>query len=231
MADSQPHCSLNFHTFGPIPFENFGHRVSSGIYGNAGTFTAPPYTQVVFDGLVTDVHDTYEAYFNGGLEQKGEYMTAYGLLLTALNDTATYVDGLPGLTEAMITLAGYTPTKTGVTSAVICAAPVIDKIDRETKGVLKPWCKPVAGADYIGCIVMDQPIGTSVSFVFGQIAIDGGSPVPPGPGFPTVRLIVTKGRKKVVPGLTSGKEYWVYFYAGNAAGVSDLSAGVSIICG
>jgi hypothetical protein len=208
MPNLDPHCSLNFHEFGPIPFENFAHVVSSGIYGNAATFPAPPKTQVQFEALITEAHDTYVDYFNGGLEQKGEYLTAYELLLTALNETATYVDGLPGLTEAMIILAGYTPTKTGVTGAVICAAPVVDKIDRETKNVLKPSCKPVAGADYIGCIVIDQPIGNGIAFYFGQLSIEG-SNLAPQPGYPTVRVIVTYGRKKSVPGLTSGKEYWI----------------------
>src|SRR5438046_2301000 len=101
MPDLQPHCSLSFHTFGPVAFEFFAHGVSAGIYGNAGTFPAPPKTQVQFDALVTAIHDTYEAYHNGGLEQKGAYMTAYELMLATLNNTATYVDGLAGLTEAM----------------------------------------------------------------------------------------------------------------------------------
>jgi len=44
------------------------------------------------------------------------------------------------------------------------------------------------------------------------------------------RLILTKGRKKIVNNLESKTEYWFYFFAGNAAGVSQLGPGMSMVC-
>ena len=228
MATVTPHCSLSYHQFNPTDLENFGHHVSTGIYTSTPPFSSPPYTQVVFDGFVSAFHDTYIAYKNGGADQKGAYMTAHTNLMEALDATAHYVDELPGVNEDMITRAGYTPTKTGDTKAVVPATPEVEKIDRPAKGTLEPSCKAVHGAEYYGCIILEHPWGDGMGFMAGQIGIEIPTPIP---SLPAIRIIVTKGRKKTAAMLTSGKEYGVYFYAGNSAGVSALSGGVSIICG
>jgi hypothetical protein len=227
----KPHCSVDYHEFSGPDLETQGHKVSTGIYSNDPPFTAPPYAKLVFDGMVEDVHNTYEAYHNGGVAQKGAYMTARNILITALDTTGKFVDDLTGVDDAMITLAGFRPTKTGQTKSVVPVAPELDMdaIDTKTKGWLKFTSKPVAGAEFYGCIVLEQPLNDNISFVFGQVSFSS----PPGPGpIPfNVRMVVTKGRYKELPGLTSGREYWVYLYAGNTAGVSSLSNGVSIVCG
>ena len=224
MPTSKQHCSLNYHAFGPTDLDTFAHLVSEGIYSNDPPFTAPPLTKTAFDALVGLHHDKYEAYKNGGAAQKGAYVTAKTNLITSLDSTADFVDGLTGVNEDMIILAGYTPTKTGETKAVVPAAPVVEKIERGSKGVLIPTCKTVAGGEYYGCLAFDKPIDTSVFFVDGML------------GFAEefkaeYRHLVTKGRKKTFTNLRSGVEYWFYFYAGNSAGVSQLSAGVSMVCG
>jgi hypothetical protein len=231
MSSLKPHCSVDYHEFSGGDLESQGHKVSTGIYGNSGTFTTPPMTKTVFDQLVEDVHNTYEAYIHGGADQKGAYMTARTALITALDTIAKYVDGLSGVNEDMIVLAGFTPTKTGQTKAVVPVAPEIDinSIDTKTKGWLKLTCKNVQGAEFYGCIVLEQPLNDSVSMLFGQVSFS--APSGPGPVPFNVRMVVTKGRYKEVPGLTSAREYWVYFYAGNTAGVSPLSNGVSVVCG
>ena len=229
MATVTPHCSLSYHQFNPTDLENFGHHVSTGIYTSTPPFTSPPDTQVIFDGLVSVFHDTYIAYKNGGKDQKGAYMTAHTNLMEALDATAHYVDELPGVNEDMITRAGYTPTKTGDTKAVVPDTPEVEKIDRPAKGTLEPSCKAVHGAEFYGCIILEHPWSEGLGFFAGQVVISNGSdPIPPAI---SVRLVVTKGRKKTVPDLISGKEYWIYFYAGNSAGISPLSDGVSIVCG
>jgi hypothetical protein len=231
MPNPKPHCSVDYHEFNGADLETQGHKVSNGIYGNPGTFASPPMTKTVFDQLVEDVHTTYEAYIHGGADQKGAYMTARSALIAALDSMAKYVDGLTGVNEDMIVLAGFTPTKTGQTKAVVPVAPELDMntIDTKTKGWLKFSCRHVTGAEFYGCIVLEQPLSDNVSFIFGQVSLS--APFGPGPVPFNVRMVVTKGRYKEVPGLTSGREYWVYFYAGNSAGVSPLSNGVSIICG
>jgi hypothetical protein len=226
MANPKPHCSVDYHAFGPVDFENKGHLIGTGIYGNAGTFTAPPYTQTIYDAAIENVHLKYEAYRNGGAEQKGPYLIARAEATTIMDKTGEYVDGLPGVDMAMIILAGFTPTKTGETDAVVPDAPVIEKVDRETTTWLKPQCHTVHGATFYGCFVLEQPLGPDITFYNGQISITpGASPIPS-----NIRLVITKGRFKEVPGLTKGRDYWIYFYAGNAAGISTLSEPVQVMC-
>ena len=223
MSNTKPHCSLNYHEFGPTELETFGHGVGEGIYQHNPPFTAPPYTEIAAKALIDTYHNTYEDYKNGGKSQKGDYMAARAALILALDDTAKYVDGLTGLNDAMIVMAGYTPTKTGESKAVIPDAPVIEAIKRGAKGVLEPACKTVPGADYYGCILLDKPWDNTLYFVDGQLVLNGFTGA--------LRHIVTKGRKKTITNLQSKTEYFAYFYAGNSAGVSQLSAVVSEVCG
>ena len=228
MTTFKSHCSVDYHEFAGPDLETQGHKVSSGIYGHPVPFASPPFTQTVFDGLVEDVHLTYEAYHNGGVEQKGAYMTARTALIGALDTTGHFVDALPGVNDDMIVLAGFTPTKTGRTDAVVCEAPVITHVDKETTTWLKPLCNAVPGAIFYGCLILEAPLGENIVFYNGQIIISpvtGPIPVPS-----NVRLVVTKGRLKEIPQLEKGKDYWIYMYAGNSAGISPLSAGVQVMC-
>ena len=224
MANSQPRCSVEYHNYNGTDLESQGHKTSNGVFGNNPPFTSPPTTKILFDPLVEDVHNTYEAFKEGGQAQKGAYLTARENLIAALDLLAKYVNELSGVNEAMIILAGFKPTKTGETQAVVPATPVIDKIERGSKGVLIPQCKPIKGASYYGCILLDKPMDTKLIFLNGMLAFDD--------GFDSNFILnLTKGRKKIYSGLESGKEYWFYFYAGNSAGVSTLSEGESIVCG
>ena len=63
-------------------------------------------------------------------------MTQLQNLMVALDNVAAYVDELPAVDEAMITLAGFTPTKTGDSKAVIPGNPEIGSIAKKGKGVL-----------------------------------------------------------------------------------------------
>lgn len=223
MAISTPHCSVNYHRLGGPELEVFSHGVGEGIYSNNPPFSAPPIAEADFKNLADVYSDKYDKYKNGGKNQKGAYLTARTNLMVALDDTAEYVDGQTGLNADMIILAGYTPTKTGESKAVVPAAPVADKVSRGAKGVIEALCKAVVGADYYGAFILDKPWDGTLIFFDGQIMLNGYNG--------TLRHVVTKGRKKIISNLQSKSEYWVYFYAGNVAGVSQLSVGVSEVCG
>lgn len=224
MASKTPHCSVMYHTFYGSELDQMAHAVAEGIYTHSSTFASPPITQTVFNGLLDTYHDDYEAYKNGGKSQKGAYLISKNNLMAALDSLAAYVDALPDLDEATIILSGFTPTKTGETKAVVPDAPVIDSIDNSSKGMLVVDINVAKGAEYYGCIILEEALnGQGIFFIDGTVALDGFSG--------RVRIIVTKGRKKMVTNLESKREYWCYAFAGNSAGVSVLSDGVSKVCG
>ncbi|MBK8659669.1 MAG: fibronectin type III domain-containing protein [Bacteroidetes bacterium] len=64
------------------------------------------------------------------------------------------------------------------------------------------------------------PLNKGVIFFEGNMIIENA----------VLRLEVNKGRKKTISNLQPKEEYWFYFYAGNSAGVSALSAPESRIC-
>lgn len=222
--NTQPHCSLSYHKFYGSDLETFAHAVGTGIFTHSTPFATPPLTQGAYTTLVETYHDSTEAYKNGGKNQKGDYLTAKTNLMAGIDSLAEYVDELPGVNEDMITLAGFTPTKTGESQAVVPAAPVIDGIEQGVRGELIPNCQTVAGADYYGCVVSEVPLEESIFSLTDGIALITGQSSNP------VRIVITKGRKKNVVNLTPRVEYWFYYFAGNSAGVSQLSNGLSRVC-
>ena len=224
MSNPKPHCSASYHKLVGAELETFGHGVATGIYGNTTTFATPPITAANYTALLETYHDDSEAYKNGGKSQKGAYLTSKTNLMNALDTLADYVDELPGVDSDMITLAGYTPTKTGESQAVVPASPVVDSIEQGAAGVLTATCKTVAGAESYGCVVSaGAPLDLgALTFTDGRISLSNYTG--------TVSLIVTKGRKKTITNLNPKTEYWFYFFAANSAGVSPLGAGVSKVC-
>ncbi len=231
------HCSLSYHESGPNELETFAHSISTGIYGNSGTFASPPVaTKTAFDAVVETYHEKYEAYKNGGKDQKGAYSTARTALIAQLDTTAVYVDELPGVNDDMIQLAGYVPTKKGESQAVTPAVPSVIKITRGVTTQLLPECAAVAGATFYGCIcVAGQPLPAGLTMnANGQLVVapDNSNPNPPAPPKGVVLIIdVNKARKKKFIDLTKGVDYYFYFYAGNSAGVSALSEVQVLMCG
>src|SRR5688572_6126075 len=133
---TQLHCSVDYHEFNGADLETKGHAVSTGIYDHNPPFVAPPFTKAAFDAKVEAVHNTYEAYKNNlGPVTKGNYLIARANLIADMDTLGQFVDALPGVNEGMILLAGFTPTKTGETSAVIPDVPVIEEIQRNSTKV------------------------------------------------------------------------------------------------
>ena len=241
MSSSKPHCGLFYHEFNGADLDTFAHLVAEGIYTNNPPFTAPPLTQLAFNALVDAFHEKYEAYKNGGKAQKGAYTIARTNLIKALDDTADYVDALPAVDDGMIQLAGYTPTKTGDTSAVPPPTPTDVKLSHGASGEIKAECGAITGSITYGCLIIAEkplPDGFAITNA-GQIIISENKPTPPIPPIPPqqndegslIILDLTKSRKKRFTGLVKGTEYFFYFYAINSAGVSQLSEMKSMVCG
>jgi hypothetical protein len=66
--------------------------------------------------------------------------------------------------------------------------------------------------------------------VLTDVRIDSSARLILGAATTIVFIDVTKNRKKTFEGLTAGQVYYVYYYIGNARGVSQLTEVKSIMC-
>ena len=237
MANTKLHCSVDYHRFNGANLDTKAHLVSTGIYGNAPIFASPPLIKTAFEALVADHHDKYEAYKNGGKAQKGPYAISRTALIKAMDDTGDFVDALPGVDNDMILLAGYTPTKTGETQTVPPPVPTGVLLSLGVTGEMFGECGSITGDVFYGCILIaGQPLpeGFAINNA-GQVIImnnnGGGAGAPGKPSGVMLVLDLNKTRKKHFTGLTKGVEYYVYFFAVNNAGVSQLSQVVVLMCG
>jgi len=236
MPNFKPHCSVAYHDFNGYDLETFAHSVSTGIYGHAGSFASPPVVQATLDAAIVTLHNTYEAYKNGGKAQKGDYLTARTTLMGYLDTTGNYVDELPGVNDDLIILAGFTPTKTGESQPVVPVTPTGITITRGASGEITTDCKPSPGATYYGAIVSARPIpaGFGINGNGQVVVLNKNNPEPlmanSSEGGIAVIYDLNKSRKKHFTGLTIGQEYYVYYYAANSAGVSQLSDPVVFTC-
>lgn len=141
--------------------------------------------------------------------------------------------------EDIILISGFVPTKAGDTEPAVPAVPTFKELVRGPSHELFAECNKVTGADYYGCImVQGQPLPSEVSMNrLGQlVGVSLQNPSPPNPFEPSNGSIIAaidlnKGRRKHFVGLVKGVEYYFYFYAGNATGVSALSEAQVLMCG
>ena len=90
------------------------------------------------------------------------------------------------------------------------------------------------GATFYGCIlVAGQPLPDGVSLNgSGRLIARGGKAMNALAQHEIFIIIdLNKSRKKHFTGLKKGVDYYFYFYAGNSAGVSQLSEKVELMCG
>lgn len=238
MTTFKPHCSVDYHNFNGTDLDLKAKLVAEGIYTNDPPFTSPPYTQTAFNLLVTDHHDKYDAYKNGGQGQKGAYSTARTSLITAMDKTGDYVDERPGVDNDMILLAGFTPTKTGETKSVIPPPPGGITLSLGITGEMFSICDAITGETFYGSIlVAGKPLPENFSINnAGQVIIMGDKTEPTTTVTEvkegvTFILDLTKQRRKHYRGLTKGVDYYCYYFAVNSAGVSPLSGPVVLMCG
>ena len=216
------HCSLSYHQTANSKLENFAVGVRDGWFNNPSVFLAPPETQLIFDGKITAYVNKYSAFKNGGKAQKGPFLTAKTALMTMLDTFAVATDGVALGDEAIILLGGYKPTKGSDSEATVPAQPVVT-LKRGTTGVIKADCVKVAGAVNYGCLL-------STLALSGDTKIDDGGQLIIASGDLIRKMDLNKKRRKQFTGLTPGINYFLYYYASNAAGVSQLSDVKSIMC-
>ena len=217
----QPHCSMNFHRFTIPNLEIFAGGVKTGIYTNDPPFTSPPLTEAAFDTLIENYHHTYEEYKNGGKLKKPFFTAAKAALIAGLDSTAEFVDNLPGVDDSIIQMGGFTPVKTVDSASVIPAQPVISKLVRGESYQVIAECNLVDGAEYYGCIMVEAGPVVNIELTNGKLIFEN---MPQ-----TFGIDINKERKKIFNNLQAGVTYTVYYYAGNTAGVSNLSLPQSVM--
>ncbi len=218
-------CSKSYKYIKIVDLYDFGKGVKTGIYGNATVFVTPPISEAAFGVILEDFKSKRTAYKNGGKDQKGAYELAYNLLIKTLDDLGLYVNPIANGDTAIIVLAGYVPTQTGSGSK---SAPVIVQpvLSTTTIGVIDADCSSIPNAEFYGAILASQQLALTITHE-GQITA---APLPEGSPDVYMQLNVGKKRKKSFIGLNSGTRFYVYYYAGNSVGMSNLSSPVSIVC-
>lgn len=238
MATKKQRVSLRFHIISPDLFDTFAVNIRDGIFGNPTEFATPPVTQTSLQTLIDDYINKRAAYKDGGKAQKGQYLAARAALMAALDLLAAYVNEVANGNADLIWMSGFVPTKAVNSEAPIPGTPQLRELERGATRELFAECRPVNYADYYGCILMQgMPLPPNVSLNgSGQlVAVATESPAPEGyrpvNGSIVAAFDLTKGRRKHFVGLEKGVDYYFYFYAVNATGVSPLSEPYTIMCG
>lgn len=219
--------------------DTFSTGVRDGIYTNPAIFTTPPITQMDYQAIIDGFINTRAAYKNGGSAQKGPYETARDTLFITLTLLADYVDTVALGSSAIITTAGFVPTKGTASERPKPDRPTGVTLDTGSTGVLLAECDSQPYVDTYLCLLSaNEPLPASVSVnSAGQIvALPDSSPTAMASGQvafsgPAAIIDLNKSRKKVFTGLVPGVMYYVTYVAINAQGVSDLSAPVGRMCG
>jgi hypothetical protein len=215
----------HYHEMSPTLLGTFALGVRDGVYiNNPGSFPPPPVTQVIFEGIIEDYEEKRTAYVNGGSAQKGPYTTALDLLMTTLDDLADMVDDIPNLTVAIVLQAGFTSTKESDSEHHVpdgSLGNVTLKRGAST-GVITSECSVVPEAEFYHAILS--------TMLMPLTRIDDSKRLEIAAGETFVLVDVSKSRKKTFEGLTAGSTYYVYYFIGNAKGVSQLTEVKSIMC-
>ena len=193
-----------------------------GLTDHAVDFPAPPFGPAALQALLDTYTLTYNAYKRGGLDQKEEFLQAKAAVLDAMDDTAAYVDTVAKGDAVLIVNAGFEPTKTVLTPQPAPVQPSQLLVTRsKNRGEVTVECPVVANADYYGLVITEGVPLSGVTLSSGQFELGTVN-------YPLL-LDVTKARRKTLKDMKPGVMYYFYMYAGNAAGVSTLSDGISIM--
>lgn len=237
MAQLKIRSSFAYHSINPDLLINFAVGVRDGIYNNPTIYNTPPMTIAAFQALLDNYINARVAYKLGGIAQKGDYELAKEALLNALDLTANYVNGIALGNPALITEAGYTPTKGNITRVNKPERPTGATLTRGLPGELYGDCDAAAGViSWGGLLIANNPIPDGMGINgLGQIVVTGSpssgiTPFAPTPGPGSIQFIqdLNKIRRKKFTGLQAGVTYYFYMWAMNAGGVSPLSNAVSI---
>jgi len=226
-------CRVSYHSIKLADLAPFALGVRDGIYNNNPPFLTPPMMQVDFEQLITFWSNKYAA-FKAHTETKAEMEIAKDNLMTGLDTMSTYVNSVANGDPNIIGQGGFIPTKGSSSQQNPPLEPIGVTLNRSGAGELVSDCAVMDGAEYYGAVLSQNPIQAGILIVNGQIVFNTGDAATP-PGTVTVAASGTaiadlnKARRKKFIGLTPGTTYYIYYWAGNTAGVSPLSQPVSFL--
>lgn len=237
MAIYKIRCRRSYHYLIYDAINDFAVGVADGIYGNPATFMTPGITEADFRALILDFVNKKGSYESGNVPRT-VFITAKDNLMAALDTNADYVDSVAQGNENIVTLGGYEATKGNSSKVNPPVQPTNIVIKRGISGELLAECIKMDKVVYYGAIlVADNPLPDYISInAAGQVVVtdSGSAPTPPSPtpgptpGSSYYVLDFNKSRKKKFTNLTKGRMYYIYFYAGNAGGISPLSEGAGL---
>jgi hypothetical protein len=138
--------------------------------------------------------------------------------------------------DAAAEQCGLRPRDSTQTPSTKPTRPVV-KVKRGETTELISSCAGIAGVKSYGCLVTEgAPLPDIITInADGRVVVmdlgnDGPEPPAEEPKITGVIIDLTSQRIKKFTGLRPGKNYFFYYYAVNAAGVSLLSEPVSMVC-
>lgn len=211
----------DYHNTTKPKFNTLLTKVTNGVYGHAADFPAPTITAVNFGLRVTGYRDANNQYEAGGHDFKADYDMSKTLMIEDLDTVKKYVEELPGFSVDLGNLSGFTVNKQGISSGVVPGQPVFRLLTRLGSGTHSFDFEPVDGAEYYGTYLIEgDAMPAGAIFTNGILDFPGGT---------TVRILhnCLKQKLKIYYNLIAGKTYTIFAYAGNSAGVSILSDGLT----
>lgn len=237
MAVYKIHCRRSYHYLIYDAINDFAVGVADGVYGNPATFMSPTINELDFRALITEFVNKKGSYESGNVPRT-VFITAKDNLMAALDTTADYVDGVAQGNTNTVTLGGYEATKGNNSKVNPPVQPTGIIIKRGINGQLLAECAKMDKVVFYGALlVADNPLPDNIGInAAGQVVVtgSGSAPAPPSPspgptpGSSYYVLDFNKARKKIFTDLTKGRMYFIYFYAGNAGGISPLSEGAGL---
>jgi hypothetical protein len=193
-------------------------KIKTGLYSHAEHFPHPDPTEEEYADLIKEYTDTFSAY-KGHTKPMSALQRVLKKLIKATDLLADYVDKQANNNAVIIELAGFKATQQYVGKKNVpeqCTVTVKRGKSRE----LITNCPKVENADSYGAILTDKPLphGTYIEdgklyFSKAAAALQGG----------VIIFALTKARKKVFRNLEVSVTYYIYYWAGNANGISPLS--------
>ena len=196
-------------------------KVCKGVYGHTAEFVAPPILEADFFALVNNYRDINNEFEAGAADYKAALDTAITKLNNGMDTLKDYVEELPNLTVELANLSGFTLNKQSLSDSLIPDKPVYIRLVHLGAGSTRFYYASVDNAEYYGAFLVEgKGLPEGSFFANGILELPDGTK-------PRMFWHTLKQRVKTFYGLTIGKEYTLYYFAGNTAGVSGLSDGLT----
>ena len=211
-------CKRDYHFLKPGSVGLAVSKIKSGVYSHPEHFPHPDLTEEEYADVIKEYTDTFSAY-KGHRNPMSAMQSKLKKLFKATDLLADYVDKRANNNAAIIELAGFKPTLQYVGRKNVpeqCKVTVKRGSSRE----LLTICPKVENADSYGAILTDKPLPHGVYVESGKLFF---SEVSAALHDSVIIFELNRTRKKVFRNLEVGVTYYIYYWAGNAKGISPLS--------